>query len=119
MSDRAIRAVEDVVAVEEFAPGLCRVVTFSDAYVVDARDGGCQCPDKQYNDAPRCKHEHAAVLADLDHTPTPYVTATADRPTVMADGGETCDDCDELPEGWPCGRCASEEGAEITAEGYQ
>lgn len=71
--DRAIRALEDVVAVEEIAPGMARVVSWSDQYVVDARGEGCMCPDKQYNDVARCKHEHAALVADVDSFPSPYV----------------------------------------------
>jgi hypothetical protein len=102
---RAVRAVEDVVAVESLAPGMVRVVSWSDSYVVDARGEGCACPDKEYNDAPRCKHEHAALLATSDKYPSPYVTSTvADTPRVMADGGE-CEACAALPEGVPCADC--------------
>lgn len=86
--DRAERALEDVVAVETLAPGLVRVVTWADAYEVDARGSGCRCPDKEYNDTPRCKHEYSALLATSDRYPTPYVDATdAGTPQVMADGG--------------------------------
>jgi len=73
---RAERAISDVLAVETVAPGMVRVVTLSDAYVVDARDGGCRCPDKQYQKPPRCKHEHAAMLATTDEYPTPCVTSS-------------------------------------------
>ena len=72
--DRAERALTDVVAVENIAPGMVRVVTWSDAYPVDARDAGCNCPDKEYNDVPMCKHELAAVVADRDDLPTPFIT---------------------------------------------
>lgn len=121
MSDRAVRALEDVVAVEMMAPGMVRVVTWADQYVVDARDDGCYCPDKEYNLGPdeRCKHEQAAILADLDHLPTPYLSSTEERRTVLADGGDECEDCAELPEGWPCANCFIKHDAEITAEGYQ
>lgn len=105
--DRAVRALEDVVAVEEVAPGLVRVVTFADAYHIDARGEGCACPDKKYNEAPRCKHEHAAILADYDHLPTPYLRDVESRPTALADGGEECERCTELPEGWQCWPCAA------------
>lgn len=116
--DRAIRALEDVVAVETVAPGLVRVVTWSDTYHVDARDGGCYCPDKQYNDAARCKHEHAAIIADNGHLPTPYLQSTNERPTALADGGDECEDCAELPDGWPCAECFIVGDAEITEAGY-
>jgi len=53
-----------------------RVVTWSDCYVVDARGGGCNCPDKQYNEPGTCNHEYAARLFDGD---------TVDRPTVDDD----------------------------------
>lgn len=86
--DRAVRALEDVVAVETLAPGMVRVVSWADAYVVDARGSGCRCPDKEYHDTPTCKHELAAMLSDADRYPTPYVDATvADTPDVMTDGG--------------------------------
>jgi len=88
MSDaRAERAYTDVVAVERVAPGMVRVVTWSDAYMVDARDGGCLCPDKQYNDPTRCKHEHAAVVADTG-LPTPFTVAEDLGSRVMTDGGQ-------------------------------
>lgn len=98
MSDRAIRALEDVVAVEQRAPGMVRVVTWSDQYVVDARDGGCTCPDKEYNLEweGRCKHEWAAVLAttELPSPTEPVAMLTPDEPPrLVADGGERPDDC--------------------------
>jgi hypothetical protein len=100
--DRAVRALEDVVAVEELAPGLVRVVTWADAYEVDARGDGCRCPDKEYHDTPTCKHEMAALLATSDRYPSPYVDATdAGTPTVMTDGGlvATLDSFEELEYG--------------------
>jgi len=95
-----------------------RVVTWSDEYYVDARDGGCLCPDKEYNETPMCKHEWAALVADYDHLPAPYTTHIDSRPTALADGGDTCEDCAALPDGWPCATCFIEQDAEITAEGY-
>jgi len=109
MSDaRAARAYTDVVAVERTAPGLVRVVTFSDAYYVDARGAGCNCPDKQHNDAPLCKHELAAIAADTDTMPGPHhVTDDLDE----AD----CPDCAALPDGWPCATCYINGEKEVTA----
>lgn len=66
--------VNDVIAVEDIAPGMKRVTSFGGSYVVDARDGGCLCADKEYNEVPMCKHEWAAVLADRDDLPTPFIT---------------------------------------------
>ena len=72
---RAERACTDVVAVEDLAPGMKRVVTFGGAYVVDARDGGCLCPDAEYNpEQGPCKHHLAAMLAERDDLPTPFIT---------------------------------------------
>lgn len=90
---RARRALTDVVAVERLGPGMVRVVTWSDAYPVDARDTGCACPDKEYNEVPVCKHEATAILADSDDLPTPF-TVTDDLSTraVATDGGEDSDD---------------------------
>lgn len=86
---RAVRALEDVVAVEQVARGLSKVVTWSDVYHVDAREG-CQCEDKQYNLGPgeRCKHEISALMNDVDYLPSPWIDETsAGTPTVMTDGG--------------------------------
>jgi len=69
---RALRACTDVLAVEETAPGMVRVVALTDAYVVDARGDGCYCPDKEYHEPPMCKHDYAAVLSDTD-LPTPFM----------------------------------------------
>lgn len=71
-TSRAVGAVEDVVAIERIAPGLLQVVTWSDSYPVDAQGAGCNCPDKQYHDAERCKHERACVLATSDNLPAPW-----------------------------------------------
>jgi hypothetical protein len=32
---------------------------------------------------------------------------------------DSCDDCNDLPPGWPCADCFIEGGEEITAEGYR
>jgi hypothetical protein len=113
--DRAGRAVEDVVAVEQVAPGLVRVVTWSDCHTVDARDAGCNCPDKQYHDASVCKHEYAAMLADVDRLPSPGIVTPSLSERVASDGGERPDECDcvdwnsdiDLP-CWPCYRAGFE-----------
>jgi len=72
--DRAER-ISDVVAVEEIAPGMARVVSLGGSYVVDARSEACECEDKQYNlaDGERCKHHAAALVALDDRYPTPFV----------------------------------------------
>lgn len=97
---RAASALEDVVAVERLAPGMVRVVTWSDAYPVDARGEGCMCPDKQYNLGPGelCKHHVAAMLAtgdlpapfdvvdSLDERPEPETPAESEPKPLVADG---------------------------------
>jgi len=94
--DRAFRALTDVIEVEEQAPGLMRVVTWSDEYMVDARDAGCNCPDKQYrDDVHDCKHDFAAIMAANDDVPTPYNPETpVDYVPVATDGGDRPDDCE-------------------------
>lgn len=62
--DRVIRALTDIVAVEQQAPDMVRVITVSDEYIVDTRFGRCNCFDMQYNlqrDG-RCKHLWRALL---------------------------------------------------------
>jgi len=91
MSDRTSRAVaalKDVVAIEDVAPGMVKVVTWSDAYIVDAREGRCECPDQQYNldGDERCKHWIAALLATDDRRPAPW---------------DVVDDLDQGPEPLP------------------
>lgn len=84
--ERARRALEDVVAIKRLAPGLVQVVTWSDAYTVDAREGDrCTCADRQYNleSGEPCKHELAARLATSD-LPAPWevepdLSGTADQ----------------------------------------
>jgi len=104
---RAVRSLTDVVAVERVAPGMVRVVTWSDAYHVDARHDGCNCPDKQYNlEGGHCKHELAAMLYDSGHIDslsvdddlsTPSVDASGSDSAVATDGGEHVSDLhDEL-----------------------
>ena len=92
--DRIANAYRDVVDVEQVAPGLSRVTTWSDAWIVDARGDGCNCPDKQHNlsRSLSCKHEVSAEAADRDDLPSPWDadSSVMDAQTdnrVMADGG--------------------------------
>jgi len=101
-ADRAER-VSDVIAVETIAPGMIRVVTWSDAYPVDARDAGCNCPDKQYREVSMCKHEHAALLADTE-LPTPFIVSDNLDERVATDNSR-CEDCADLPDDFPCASC--------------
>ena len=97
-ADRAARAYTDVVAVERVAPGMVRVVTWSDAYMVDARDAGCNCPDKEYHDAPVCKHEYGALASDVDRLPAPGIVTDDLSTRAVTDGGtqtELASDSDE------------------------
>jgi len=113
--DRLVSSYVDVVAVEYNAPGMVRVVTVSDAYIVDCRQEVCSCPDFEYNldGEGRCKHINAA-LRETDQLPTPTVfgydeslttrpddqleddSAQPDRPTeaeaeAVTDGGQSFD----------------------------
>lgn len=112
---RAVRALTDVLAVKEEAPGLARVVTWSDEYYVDMRDGGCACPDKEYNEPIMCKHEYAALVADIE-TPDPFIREI--DAAALADGGGECEECAALPDGWPCAECYITGDAKITEEPY-
>ena len=125
-TDRAVAALEDVVAVERIAPGLLRVVTWSDAYPVDARGAGCNCPDKQYNEPERCKHELGALLATSD-LPTPFTVTDNLSDRVATDGmgvsdagpndrppaDAVCEDCERLPDDFPCVSCVISGDKEI------
>jgi hypothetical protein len=88
-TDRAVRALEDIVAVEHVAPGMVRVVSWSDAYTVDARGEGCECPDKEYNldSGDFCKHHYAAILATAGNLPTPFEVSDDLSQRVATDGG--------------------------------
>lgn len=94
---RAVAAFEDVVAVESAAPGMVRVVTWSDAYTVDVRDGVCQCPDYEYNldGQGRCKHLIAARVA-TDQAPAPAPWPLADD---LDEGPEPLPDFEDFEQG--------------------
>jgi len=83
---RVVRAYTKVAAVERHAPGIVRVVTWSDVHVVDVRHESCDCKDQQYNlgDGERCLHLWAA----LDAT---------DQLPASVDGHWLEDDLDERP----------------------
>jgi len=56
-ADRALRAYEDVVAVEaDDDAGVYRVVTTSDVYTAVPSQGMHLCPDREYHDVDLCKH---------------------------------------------------------------
>lgn len=106
--DRVLASYTDVTALEHVAPGMVRVVTVSDSYVVDARNEVCQCPDFEYHldGEGRCKHLFSA-LRETDQLPTPevfgYDESLDERPDaaetdggnrqVATDGGCSCDLC--------------------------
>jgi len=118
--DRVVRALMDVVGVEEVDPGLMRVTTWSDEYFVDARGEGCTCPDKEYRLEPgeHCKHHVAAILATSDDLPAPFergdlrTRAVTDggTQTELVDGNDEDDrpddcDCPESVDRLPCFPC--------------
>jgi len=96
---RAERALTDVVAVEKLAPGLARVVTWSDAHDVDMRNGGCHCEDKQYNidGGMHCKHELGAMLFARNDIPGVSMDDDLDGQTLVADGGQVIENGGEHP----------------------
>lgn len=63
-ADRVVRALIDIVAVEQQAPDMVRVVTVSDHHIVDTRHERCTCSDMQYQlrGEGRCKHLWRALL---------------------------------------------------------
>ena len=68
MADRTSRAIAsflDVVAVEHYGPGMVRIVSWSDSYIIDVRERRCECPDMEYQleGEGNCKHVWAALVA--------------------------------------------------------
>lgn len=63
-AERVVSALTDIVAVDPHAPDMIRVITVSDAHIVDTRDERCTCGDMQYNlqGDGRCKHLWRALL---------------------------------------------------------
>lgn len=123
-TDRAVRACEDVLTVETFAPGMARVITLGGAYTVDARGQGCQCADKEYNlgHGEMCKHHAAAFLATSDAHPTPFMTTenVDERPVATDGGADRPDDCecagaDKLV-CWPCKQAGFDDPPDADAD---
>jgi len=65
IQDRIASAFEECPVVEHTAPGMVRVISFTDVYRVDVRSEVCECPDFQYHldGHGRCKHVIAALVA--------------------------------------------------------
>lgn len=106
-NSRAVRALTDITAVENYAPGMARVVSWSDEYILDLRGEGCACPDKEYNDTDTCKHEYAAMLATTEYAPTPYVSETRERTSPEV--------CTHSPGELPCFECYDGRDSEVEA----
>jgi len=127
-ADRALRAYEDVVAIEaDDEAGVYRIVTTSDVYHAVPEEGMHLCPDREYHDPPEgyCKHLVAleAVRGRLD-IPTGWLTVDdlddrtdesfdldadvsrqrlRDNHTLAAfDGGQVATDGGERPEDCRC-----------------
>lgn len=62
--DRVVKALTDVIAIEQQAPDMVRVITVSEAHIVDTRYERCTCSDMMYNlqGEGRCKHLWRALL---------------------------------------------------------
>jgi len=92
LSAREVRALtESLIVVADRgavrdAPGLVHVYAADGTRcLVDARDGGCQCPDATYRDDVTCKHIHAARFCTGRRPIPPFVDAAAvDRNTRRA-----------------------------------
>lgn len=92
---RAIRAIEEVLAIEHAGTGQVTVYTWSGTgYFVDVTDRICECPDYRDNLGGRgwCKHIVAALVAteqlDVDIPPHREVVAdvsdrNAERKTAL------------------------------------
>jgi hypothetical protein len=66
------------------APGLYTVVSQSGAtYLVDARDGACECPDARYRDR-ECKHLKRVRYATGEADVPPWVNHEAVDPLLGA-----------------------------------
>ncbi len=105
--DRVEASYTDVVSVEHHAPGMCKVVTIRDSYIVDARHETCECPDFEYHldGNGRCKHLYAS-LRETDQLPVSPILGLDDdldecSNPVACDGGENVegrpDDCNCPP----------------------
>jgi hypothetical protein len=56
--NRVVRALTDIIAAEQVAPDMMRVITVSNEHIVDTRCERSTCFDMQYNiqREDRCKH---------------------------------------------------------------
>lgn len=62
-TDRDVRALTEYLTVLSEAPDLYTVVSQSGvSYIVDARDGACECPDATYRGV-TCKHQRRVAYA--------------------------------------------------------
>jgi len=137
LPNRTVRALTEYLTVTpdtgraRDVPGMVLVTSQSGSeYLVDVRDGRCECGDAQHRDpGGGCKHVRRARFAtggeaipaaasqlDVDpdlgeHTAADLRFATADGGVVAAggdadepEGDEECA-CGDLPEGVPCADC--------------
>lgn len=82
LTDRALRARGEPMAVTSFGTNLYEVDTESGSYLVDVGAGRCTCPDHTYRNA-RCKHlRRVAIEINEGEVPPPGKVAV------------TCHDCD-------------------------
>lgn len=64
LTDREVRGLTELLVVLPEAPGMATVFSEDGTpRTVDYEDGGCTCPDREYNDPDGpCKHEAAAAF---------------------------------------------------------
>ena len=88
---RDIRALSELLAVYEFAPGMYWVYSEEGReYTVDAETGSCTCPDAQYNEPTGgCKHARRVALWRGDKQVPEWVNLDAVDPLLIEQIGLT------------------------------
>lgn len=147
LKQRDVRALTEYMTVLPLGGDMYSVTTQSGSeYRVDALEGRCNCPDKQYNleDGELCKHERRVRFAtgqwaipawvDADEVDAQLGEHVEETPTVAAtDGGVTLaefattderdDDrpedchCAELSGDFPCWLCVRDGRRDLPGEG--
>jgi len=84
LEKRDVRALTEYMTVLPVGGGIYEVVTESGkSYRVDALEGGCTCPDKQYRlDGGQCKHERRLRFANGERAVPAWVEAGAIDPLL-------------------------------------
>jgi len=144
LEQRDVRALTEYMTTLPLGGDMYSVTTQSGSeYRVDALEGRCTCPDKQYNleDGKLCKHERRVRFAtgqwaipawvDADEVDAQIGEHVEETPKVaVTDGGVTLEefgaddrddnrpecDCDELRGDFPCWICVRDGGRDLPEE---